>query len=269
MNTIGNGPMMPPLGGLAPRDRMAILSALVGVAGLSWVYMWLLASRMGGSAGMSDMAGMAMSSAPMPWTMAGFALTFVMWWVMMVGMMLPSAAPTMLTFATVNRRRRARQQPFVATAIFTAGYLTAWGGFSLAATTGQWVLDRASLMSPMMEVKSPLLAGILLIAAGLFQFTPVKYACLEKCRTPLDFVLNRWREGRAGAFVMGLEQGANCLGCCWMLMVLMFVGGIMNLLWMAGIAAIVFVEKLFPGGQWIARIGGGAAIVFGAYLLVQ
>jgi predicted metal-binding membrane protein len=247
-----------------------IVAALAGVTIVSWLYMSLLSWHMTDSmpgAGMGDMAGMAMSADWRPWSAGHFALMFVMWWIMMIGMMVPSATPMILTFATVNGSQRARGRPFVPTAVFAAGYLMAWGAFSLAATLAQLGLEHAALMSPMMETTSPILGGILFLAAGIYQLTPVKYACLEKCRSPLDLVLNHWRDGGVGAFRMGMRHGLYCLGCCWLLMLLLFVGGVMNLLWGAAIAAFVFVEKLLPGGQWIARASGVLMFAFGIYLL--
>ena len=265
---------VPSPSGLLLRERVAIVAALFGVTAVSWLYLWLQAREMTGtsgtaSSGMGDMAGMVMSAGLRPWSAAYFALMFIMWWVMMVGMMVPSAIHMILTFATVNRRKRARGRPFVPTAVFAAGYLMAWGAFSLAATLAQWGLEQAALMSPMMETSSAILGGILFLAAGLYQFTPVKYACLEKCRSPLDFVLNNWREGGAGALWMGITHGFYCLGCCWLLMLLLFVGGVMNLVWGAAIAAFVFVEKLFPWGQRIAGVSGAFMLAFGLYLLTQ
>jgi len=256
------------------RERVTIVAALVGVTGICWLYLWLQTKKMAGmgetgGSGMDEMAGMVMSAGPRPWSAADFALMFIMWWVMMVGMMAPSAAPMILTFATVNRRKRARGRPFVSTATFVAGYLIAWGVFSLAVTLAQWGLEQATLISQTMETSSAILGGILFLAAGLYQFTPVKYACLKKCRSPLDFVLNNWRDGRAGALWMGLRHGFFCVGCCWLVMLLMFVGGAMNLVWAAGIAAFVFVEKLVPGGQWIARVGGALMLAFSVYLVMH
>lgn len=256
------------------RERATIVAALAGLTAVSWLYLWLQAREMAvmGGAGrqrMDGMAGMVMSAGPRPWSAADFALMFVMWWVMMVGMMAPSATPMILTFATVNRGKRARGRPFVPTATFVAGYLIAWGVFSVAASLAQQGLEQAALMSPTMETSSAILAGMLFLAAGLYQFTPAKYACLEKCRSPLDFVLNNWRDGSAGALRMGLRHGFYCLGCCWLVMLLLFVGGVMNLLWGAAITAFVFVEKIVPGGQWIARVGGALMLAFGVYLLAQ
>jgi predicted metal-binding membrane protein len=231
---------------LPRRERAVIFAALAGIAALSWLHL-------------ASMAGMAMSA----------ALMFLMWWVMMTGMMLPSALPMTLTFATVNRRRRELRTPYVPTAVFVAGYLLAWGAFSVAATALQWGLERAALMTPMMHTSSPLLGGLLFVAAGLYQLTPLKHACLRRCRSPLAFVLERWRDGTAGALRMGMEHGAYCLGCCAPLMALLFVGGVMNLLWVAAIAAWVLLEKVVPAGEALARVAGVAAMAFGAWMIAR
>jgi predicted metal-binding membrane protein len=155
----------------------------------------------------------------------------------------------------------------VPSAVFTAGYLLAWGGFSLAATLAQEALKRAALLSPMdMTTNSRLLGGLLFLAAGLYQFTPVKLACLRLCRSPLDFVVNHWRDGPGGALRMGITHGLHCLGCCWILMLLLFVGGVMNLLWVAALAVVVLIEKL-TAGPWIGRAGGVLLVACGAWLL--
>ena len=241
---------------LPRRERAVITAALAGVTVLSWLYL----------------AGMArMSMAPMlePWTPRDAALMFAMWWVMMVGMMLPSAAPMTLTFATVNRRRRERGSPYVPTVLFVAGYLLAWAAFSLAATTAQWALERAALMTPMLRTSSPLLGALLFVAAGVYQLTPLKHACLNRCRSPLAFVLEHWRDGAGGALRMGAEHGGFCLGCCALLMTLLFVGGIMNLLWVAAIAVFVLLEKAMPAGETLARAGGALAIGCGAWMAAR
>jgi predicted metal-binding membrane protein len=248
------------------RDRTVILLALLGVTAIAWLYLFAMPQNSAGMA-MDNMPGMAMPAEP--WTPATFALTFAMWWVMMLGMMLPSAAPMILTFATLNRGKRAHGETFVPTSVFALGYLIAWGVFSLAATLAQWMLDRIALLSPMASITSPVLGGTILILAGLYQFTPLKQACLRNCRSPFAFVLNHWRDGRFGALRMGLEHGAYCLGCCWVLMALLFVVGVMNLLWVAGIAIFVFAEKLLPGGIRFGRVGGGVMIGFGVFLLTQ
>ena len=231
---------------LPRRERAAILVALAGITALCWLYL-------------VSMPPMAM----------GAAVMFLMWWVMMIGMMLPSALPMTLTFATVNRRRRELGTPYVPTAVFVAGYVLAWGAFSLAATGLQWGLERAALMTPIMRTSSPLLGGLLFVAVGLYQLTPLKHACLRRCRSPLAFVLERWHDGTAGALRMGVEHGAYCLGCCALLMTLLFVGGVMNLLWVAAIAAWVLLEKVLPAGEALARGAGVAAMAFGAWLIAR
>jgi predicted metal-binding membrane protein len=243
---------------LAVRDRALILASLIGVCAISWLYLHHVSSHMH-----------AMGEMPMAWTAAEFALMFAMWWVMMVGMMLPSATALILTFATVNRRKRERAQPFIPVFVFTAGYLLAWGAFSLAATFAQWALQSAALMLPTMQTGSAVVGGIFYLAAGIYQWSRLKQACLTKCRSPLDFVINGWRDGWTGALRMGAEQGAYCVGCCAVLMLLMFVGGLMNLLWAAALAAFVFAEKLFPAGEFIARASGVLMIAFGGYLLAS
>jgi predicted metal-binding membrane protein len=240
------------------RDHAAILLALIGLAAVAWLYIYLQ---------MSPMDEMAMPVAFSPWTAADFALNVAIWWVMMPGMMLPSAAPMILTFATVNRRKRTRGRPFVPTAVFTTGYLTAWGLFGIAATLADWGLEQTALMSPMTQRLTPALGAALIVVAGVYQLTPFKYVCLTHCRSPFDFVLNHWRDGAVGALRMGFEHGLYCLGCCWFLMALLFAAGTMSLLWMAAITAFVLAEKLFPAGRWIARVSGLVMIAFGLYLL--
>lgn len=228
--------------------------------------MLMLSGEMSDEAG--DMADMAM---PMTdaWTASVFALTFAMWWVMMLGMMVPSAAPMILTFATLNRNRRAKGQTFVPTVVFLLGYLIAWGLFSIAATAAQWALDAFVLLTPMLAVDNSVIGGALLIVAGTYQFTPLKQACLRGCRSPFAFVLNHWRDGWTGALRMGLEHGAYCIGCCAVLMALLFLAGAMNLLWVAALAVFVFAEKLLPGGEWVGRAGGVAMVGYGVVLVAK
>jgi predicted metal-binding membrane protein len=246
---------------LPRRERVAIPAALGAVAALSWLYLYLQMQPM------ADMADLAPAMFA-PWTAADFALNLAIWWVMMPGMMLPSATPMILTFATVNRRKRERGQPYVRTMVFTAGYLVAWGLFGVFATLADWALERAALISPMTGRLTPMLGAVMVIAAGIYQLSPLKSVCLTHCRSPFDFVLNHWRDGAPGALRMGLEHGLYCLGCCWFLMALMFAAGIMSLLWMAVIAVFVLLEKLLPAGIWFARAGGAAMLGFGVYLLV-
>ena len=209
------------------RDRIVVLSGLALIITLAWAYVSSLASDMRNMEMATEIAMPQMQA----WGVTDFALTFVMWAVMMVAMMTPSAAPMVLMFARVNRRRREQQVPYVPTSVFLVGYLGVWGAFSVLATAAQWGLHTVSLLSPMMVSASPVLGGILLLVAGIYQWTPLKHACLSKCRSPLGFVLNEWREGRWGAFLMGLKHGSYCTGCCWSLMALLFVAGVMNLVW--------------------------------------
>ena len=245
---------------LLPGQRAAILAALGALTVVCWLY---LVDAAAGMAAMDPSMTMPAKGPP------EVALLFVMWWIMMIGMMVPSAAPMILTFAAVNRRRRAREQPYVPTGLFVAGYLLAWGGFSVAATLAQWGLESVALLSPMaMATTAPWLGAALFLAAGLYQLTPLKNACLGVCRSPFDFVVNHWRDGAGGALRMGLRHGLFCLGCCWVLMALLFVGGAMNLAWVAALTGVVLVEKLLPFAGWTTRIAGGASIAYGAWLLV-
>jgi len=253
---------------LIKRDRVVLLMTLSGITVLSWLYLIHLDRSMADPMDRMGMAGMSM---PMmnDWRATDFFLTLVMWSVMMVGMMLPSAAPMLLTFATVTRRRAQRGGPYIPTGIFLAGYLTAWTLFSFVATFAEWRLHAASLLNMQTQTIAPRLAGGILVAAGIFQLAPFKNACLSHCRSPLDFLTTEWREGWSGAVQMGLKHGAFCVGCCWMLMVLLFVAGVMNLLWVAAIAAFVLVEKMFPRGRLVSWIGGGACVLAGLVWLLR
>ena len=200
-----------------------------------------------------------------PWDASHFALMFGMWAVMMVGMMVPSATPMALIYAAVARKADRQGSPVSPTFIFVSGYVAMWTLFSLGATFAQWGLERASLLSPMLVSSSPWLGAGLLVAAGVYQFTPAKDACLEHCRAPASFFSEHWRPGAWGAFRLGLVHGAYCLGCCWVLMGLLFVGGVMNLLWIAAITIFVLGEKLLSG-RFAGRAAGTAMIAVGLAL---
>ncbi len=202
-----------------------------------------------------------------PWSVLDFFLMFLMWAVMMVAMMVPSTAPMMLIFASVNRKRSANDAPFVPTGVFVLGYLVVWSVFSVAATTVQWGLHEYALLSPMMSTNTPILGGVVLVTAGVFQWTSMKEVCLSHCQSPLGFIMTHWREGPRGAFLMGLHHGAYCVGCCWALMVLIFVGGIMNLLWIAVLAIFVLLEKVVQKTSWLARVSGGFLVACGVFML--
>lgn len=247
-------------------DRRIVVGGLALVCLASWLYILAGAGvEMGDAPSASGGSGMAMQ---VPWTPAHFGLMLAMWWVMMVAMMLPGAAPTILIFNGLNRASRKQGRATVPAWIFAAGYLAVWGGFSLVATAAQWGLEQLSLLSPMMWASSVYLGAALLIAAGVYQLTPLKHACLRRCRSPLHFLASRWRPGRGAAFRMGVEHGLFCLGCCWVLMTLLFYGGMMNLWWIGGLALYVLIEKLTPLGSEIGRYTGGLLIVWGGWVLI-
>jgi predicted metal-binding membrane protein len=252
---------------LLRRDRAVVIAALVAVIAVSWLWI-VLGAGMDMSA--IDMTRMPrdMVMTPAVWSPGYAALIFAMWSVMMVAMMLPSAAPILLIFARASRRENAADRPWTPTACFAAGYLAMWAGFSAVATVLQWGLERSELFSAMMVTTAVWLGAAILIAAGLWQFTPLKHACLRQCRSPLAFLTEHWRAGRAGAFRMGLQHGTYCLGCCWFLMALLFFGGVMNLWWIGGLAAYVLMEKLLPMGHWLGYGVGVALVAWGAYLLM-
>ncbi len=252
------------LGAIHRRDRRVVAAGLVGITALSWVYVVYLALHMSSTLPTSAMAMPRWQ----PWGAVEFALMALMWAVMMVAMMVPSASPMILTFTTVQRDRLAQGNAVVPTSIFLAGYVLAWSAFSLIATLAQWGLHQAALLSPMMVATSPVSGGLLLIAAGAYQGSRLKNVCLSKCRTPLGFLLTEWRDGHRGALLMGLRHGAFCTGCCWALMALLFVGGVMNLLWVAAIAAFVLIEKIAPQGWPVARVAGLSLVTWGGWQLL-
>ncbi len=252
------------------RDRVVVIAAIVIIAAIAWTYTVYISETGMGMGDMDGGMGMGMAMADMrSWSGADFGLMFLMWAVMMVAMMAPSAAPMLLMFAAVNRKRREREAPYVPTGIFLAGYVIVWTAFSVAATGGNWGLHQASLLSSMMGAStSGYLGGALLLAAGAFQWSPLKYACLKQCRTPMGFMMTSWRDGPVGALRMGLEHGAYCLGCCWALMLLLFVLGIMNLVWIAALAAFVLAEKVAPKAEWASRATGVLLIGWGIWAIV-
>jgi predicted metal-binding membrane protein len=258
------------------QDRLIVIGVLAAVVVVAWIYLLAGAGTGMSVIGMTRRSGMPSVGAmammvmkPAAWT-AGYALVmFAMWWVMMVAMMLPSAAPMLLLFARVNRSQKGGERPYVPTAMFAAGYLLAWGGFSAVATLLQWGFERLGLLSPMMVTTSWWLGGAILLLAGVWQLTPMKNVCLRHCRSPLSFLVQGWRPGRWGASRMGLEHGSYCLACCWFLMGLLFFGGIMNLFWIAGLSAFVLLEKTIPRGDWLARVAGVAATLGGMAMLAS
>ena len=198
------------------------------------------------------------------WSAANWLAVFVMWAVMMAAMMLPTAMPMVSVFGTLNRSRGEAGR----TVAFVAGYLALWAAFGAAATVAQWMLQTRGLLSPMIVSMSPVLSAVVLVIAGAFQFTPLKHACLRACRAPLGFLLTDWRAGLWGAARMGVRHGLYCLGCCWALMALLFVGGAINLMWIAALTLLVAMEKLAPKGDLLAKALGALMIGAGAARLI-
>lgn len=240
------------------RDRAIVVGSLIAIAGLAWAYLFSLSQNM---SGMDDMPGMAMPSGPAP-----FSLTAIMWTVMMVGMMLPSALPMILLFTVVQRRQG--DKPALMTSVFAAGYLLIWGGFALAAAALQTELGQGALLSASLTLVSTRIAGMTFLLAAAYEFSPLKNRCLTQCSSPVGFITSHWRPSIAGAFRMGLSHGAYCVGCCWALMLLLFTAGVMNLLWVAALAAIVLVQKVLPYPRLATTMAGTALAAVGLVLIV-
>jgi predicted metal-binding membrane protein len=270
---------------LLRRDRTITLTGLAALCVLAWLYI-AAGAGLGMSAwGMTTLAlfphqqvtdimsgipGTDMGGTASGWTTWGpvtWALMVAMWWVMMIAMMMPSAAPTILLYARVHRRALAQgqsQDRLAPTGAFAAGYVLAWLGFSVLVAALHWALEYAGLVSAMMmSSQSRWLSGAVLIAAGLYQLSPLKDMCLAHCRTPASFLARHWRPHSLGALRLGAMHAAYCIGCCWILMALLFVGGIMNLAWIAALALLVLIEKLLPEGQWVGRGAGVGLIAWG------
>lgn len=252
----------PAEGGMVPalplRDQITLWGGLVAVTALAWLYLVRMPMV---PADLPGLAARLLSA--LPAQAADLWLTFMMWTVMMVAMMLPSASPMIAMYARVASGRAA--SPRSGVWLFAGAYVVVWTVFSAAATAGQLALQRAALLRGDLTAP-PLIGAVILAAAGIFQLTPLKDACLGYCRSPLGFFMTEWRSGTAGAFRMGLRHGAFCVGCCWALMALLFVMGVMNLAWVAALSAFVLIEKATPYGRIIARAGGFAMLMAGAAL---
>jgi predicted metal-binding membrane protein len=257
------------------RDRWLIGAGLALICLLAW---WYLLE--GSGTGMSA-ASMTTWRFPPPepaaargaaWGAAYWVVVLLMWWIMMIAMMVPSAAPMILLFARVHRHAPGTdsgRSSIVPTAAFASGYLVAWFAFSALATLLHWVLEQSGFVHHVtMWSTADTLSGVFLVVAGAYQFSPLKNACLQQCRSPAVFLSQRWRSSRIGAARMGAQHGLFCIGCCWSLMLLLFVGGTMNLIWIAGLAIVILLEKLHPRGRWIARGGGVLMVAAGGYLLL-
>ena len=252
---------------LPRRDRLVIWICLVLVIALAWAYLVHLGRQMSESMAHDTMMAEMGMTMDMPWTATDVFFTFTMWAVMMVGMMTGTAAPMLLLFAGARAARGTRGKA-VAITMFGLGYTIVWIGFSAGAAIAQWMLHQAAMLTPAMAASNTRLAGGILVAAGVYQLTPVKGACLIRCRSPLGFLMTNWRDGSLGALQMGVRHGVYCLGCCWLLMCLLFVAGVMNLVWVAALTAFVLVEKIGPYGLIVARAAGAIMIVAGIYFAI-
>ena len=243
-------------------ERVATIAGLAAVTLLAWLYVVHLARDM------APMDAMSMPHAA-SWTVRDALFALVMWSVMMVAMMTPSAAPMVLTYDRLTRAGPAARGSRATTAAFLAGYLIVWAAFSVGATALQWALQSIGAMSPHAMRAAPALGGALFVVAGIWQLSPLRNACLAQCRSPMSFLMAEWRDGAAGALRMGLRHGLFCVGCCWALMLVLFAAGVMNLAWIALLSVWVLIEKTMPAGAWLSRIGGALAIGWGVWLLAR
>ena len=268
LRSAGGVPSQPSVAGLVSRDRPVIAGCILLISALAWAYLFRLDHQMASSAVSNTMMTKMEMALNAPWTARDFFFTFAMWSVMMVGMMTASAAPVLLLFTNMQASRGGSR--IAARGIlFGLGYIVVWMGFSAVAALAQWGLHRSAWLSPAMAVTSSRLAGVILIAAGAYQLTPAKRACLAQCQSPLGFLLSNWRDGARGALQMGIRHGAFCLGCCWALMLVLFVVGVMNLAWVAALTAFILIEKFGRTGALVARIGGAAMILLGVLVVVR
>lgn len=247
-------------------ESLLTLASLLGLCALAWLaLLHLMDGQMAAMSG-AEMAVMALEQAqPKSWTANDLLLMLTMWIIMMVAMMLPSALPMILLYQKVVSPRGSVGS--YESCVFTCAYLLIWVGFSLAATLAQWALAQGALLSPMLNVYQPSVGGAILLAAGLYQWLPLKQSCLTHCRSPLHFIMHHWQPGLAGAWRMGLRHGLYCLGCCWVLMALLFVFGVMNLFWIALLSAFVLLEKLLPYGDAFGKLTGVLLLAWGLHLL--
>lgn len=244
------------------RGRVPVWIGLAAIVALSWVYLARMNADMSGM--MGGMAHHAMAR-PGP-GLSELILAVLLWSAMMVAMMVPTTIPAVSLFTTLSPRRNPANATSTMTALFVAGYVVAWIGYAVAAALAQWMLQRGALLTPMAESASGALSAAILVGAGVFQFTPVKEACLTKCRTPLAFFLAEWRDGKAGAFVLGLRHGRYCVVCCWALMAVMLMVGAMNLIWMALFTVFLLGEKVAPARWQISRISGAILVAWGGWI---
>ena len=241
--------------------QLVVLGGVAALAGITWFDLWRRASEMS----MHMAMGMAMPRQA-PWDVADLGATTLMWGIMMIAMMLPSATPLLLLFARSQRPRLGTAEGSFRTGLLATGYLVVWLSWSGLAACLQWALHASLLLSPSAAITSALAGGALLVLAGVYQLSPWKHACLVRCQSPLGFLLGRWQEGRWGAFRMGLDHGVYCVGCCWALMALLFVGGVMNLAVIAALTVFVAFEKLAPVESCSAQISGAVLILLAGWI---
>jgi predicted metal-binding membrane protein len=264
-----------PRPGLAVRilpngQRLILLAGIGGITAGAWVYLAWYSHHMGqmGQPSMVHMGTMLHAASRLQaWSIGEFGVRFFMWAVMMIAMMVPTALPMTFVYTAVARKAAAQENPVPPTFVFVAGYVSLWILFSVVATLVQRGLDQAALLTPTMVSHSVWLGGSLMIAAGIYQFSPLKNACLTQCRNPAQFLSSNWRTGTVGAFRIGLKLGLYCLGCCSILMGLLFVGGMMNLLWIATVFSFILIEKTLRFGDASRSLAGIAMILFGAVSL--
>jgi predicted metal-binding membrane protein len=247
------------------RDRMIMAGGLAATTLLAWIYLVRAGAAMNAMTSSAQMHA-AMGMADMAWGVSDWLALFVMWAVMMVAMMLPSAAPVILLVLGVYRRRD-NSDARVAAASFVLGYVLVWTAFSAAASALQVGLHRRAILTADMRLGSTAVSGVVLVIAGVYQWLPVKRLCLAHCQSPVGFISRHFREGAWGGFTMGVRHGTFCVGCCWLLMALLFAVGVMNLLWVAALTALVLIEKLFSRGATFGRVAGAALAAWGLYLL--
>jgi predicted metal-binding membrane protein len=245
----------------ARRDRGFLLAGLFGISALAWAYTIALSVDHAGA------ADALLHAHARPWAATELGTSFLMWVVMMVAMMAPTAAPMLLALDRIGRARPDSSGSLLAATCFLFGYLLVWTGASLVATLAQWRLHELSLVSASGASQGAVFGGLLLLLAGVFQLTPLKQACLHRCRSPLLFLMSGWRPGAWGALRMGIVHGGFCVGCCWALMALMFVGGTMNLLWAAGLTLLMLAEKALPMGRRVADAAGVVLLGWGTLAL--
>jgi len=251
---------------LNPKDKIIVFTGLFIVSIAGWLYMFYMAWAME-NMHLVDM-WMPPRGGTRAWAGFDFFMLFLTWFTMMIAMMTPTIGPMVMMFTTVNKSKKQKQQPYAHTSIFLLGYLFAWGLFSVVVSLIQWPLHEAGLLNPMMDSRSYLLSGGILILAGLYQFTPLKDVCLKQCRTPLGFIMTAWKEGHIGALRMGFHHGIFCVGCCWALMLILFAVGVMNMLWVILITIFVLLEKALPLSPKTMRATTGLGLmIWGGYWL--